>query len=114
MCCSVNRMANANSVPVPSAWQTDWSKCCLCQNETKEDIKSPPIGLHYTYKDNGYAMIANNVPLFHAINELPIVLDPARLDEGNGIEETLKRNKAKYHQSCRLLFSLYSLMLIHQ
>ena len=49
-------------------------------------------------------MIANNVPLFHAINELPIVLDPARLDEGNGIEETLKRNKAKYHQSCRLLF----------
>lgn len=50
-------------------------------------------------------MIATNVPLFQAINELPIVLDPTRLDEGIGIEETLKRNKAKYHQTCRLLFN---------
>ncbi|KAJ8387355.1 hypothetical protein AAFF_G00157320 [Aldrovandia affinis] len=36
---------------------------------------------------------------------MPIVLDPARLDDGGGIEETLKRNKAQYHQSCRLMFN---------
>ncbi|KAJ8379036.1 hypothetical protein AAFF_G00232050 [Aldrovandia affinis] len=36
---------------------------------------------------------------------MPIVLDPARLDDGGGIEETLRRNKAQYHQSCRLMFN---------
>ncbi|KAJ3591197.1 hypothetical protein NHX12_009144 [Muraenolepis orangiensis] len=36
---------------------------------------------------------------------MPIVLDPARLDDGGGIEGTLRRNKAQYHQSCRLKFN---------
>lgn len=31
---------------------------------------------------------------------MPIKLDPARLDEGSGVEETLRANKAQYHQSC--------------
>jgi hypothetical protein len=37
-------------------------------------------------------------PRFQAINQLPIILDPIRLDEGGGSEETLRRNIAKYHQ----------------
>ena len=56
-------------------------------------------------------MIATNVPLFQAINELPIILDPARLNEDGGIEETLRINRAKYHQSCRLM--LYNTKLEH-
>ena len=36
---------------------------------------------------------------------MPIKLDPARLDEGGGIEETLRQKKALYHESCRLLFN---------
>lgn len=54
---------------------------------------------------DGYTNIATNLPLVVAINALPIILDPARLDEGGGIEETLRKNNAKYHQSCRLLFN---------
>ena len=54
-------------------------------------------------------MIATNVPLFHTLNEMPLVLDRARLDEGGGIEETLKKNKAQYHQSCRCQFQNYRL-----
>lgn len=49
--------------------------------------------------------LATNVPLFQAINELPIMFDPARLDEGGGIDQTLRKSKAKYHQSCRLMFN---------
>ena len=49
-------------------------------------------------------MIATNIPLFQGINQLPINLDPIILDEGGGIEETLRRNNGKYHQNCRLLF----------
>ena len=69
-----------------SKWQTDWSKCCLCQQVKKEELKSPPIS--YTAKQDGYTNIATNVPLFQAMNALPIILDPARLDEGGGIEQT--------------------------
>ena len=54
-------------------------------------------------------MTATNFPLFHTLNEMPLVLDPATFDEGGGIEETLKKNKAQYHQSCRYLFQNYRL-----
>jgi hypothetical protein len=84
-------------------WQTNWTKCCLYQQKKKEDLKSPPSS--YTIKADGYTNIATNVPLFHAINALLIKLDPQRLDEGEGIENTLRRNNAQYHQSCILMFS---------
>eukprot|EP00795_Rhopilema_esculentum_P008933 gene8933-16565_t len=85
-------------------WKTNWAKCCLCQKDNKEDLKSPASNPATREKD-GYHNIATNVPLFLAINSLPIALDPERLDEGNGIEETLRHNNAMYHQSCRSLFS---------
>ena len=50
-------------------------------------------------------MLATNIPVFHEIQEMPLILDPARLDEGGGIDATLRRNQAKYHLSCRLLFN---------
>ena len=93
---------NSDTNPIPS-WKTDWSKCCLCQEDTKEDLKCPPT--RYTLEQNGYKMIGENIPLFHQMNEMPIKFDPARLDEGNGIEETLKKNNAQYHLSCRKLFN---------
>jgi len=56
-------------------------------------------------KQDGYSMIGKNIPMFQSVNEMPIKFDPARLDEGSGVENTLRANKAKYHQSCRGLFS---------
>ena len=50
-------------------------------------------------EQDGYIMTATNVPLFHILKEMLLVLDPARLDEGGAIEETLKNNKAHYHQT---------------
>ena len=50
-------------------------------------------------------MIATNIPFFHALHEIPFVLDPVRLDEGEGIEQTLKKNKAWYHFSIQVMFS---------
>ena len=98
----------SNPTPMTSKWQTDWSKCCICQKDKhNEDLKSPPT--RYSCEQDGYTMIATNVPLFHTLNVMPFVLDPARLDAGGGIEETLKKNKAQYHQSCRYLFQNYRL-----
>ena len=86
-----------------SKWQTDWTKCCLCQQDKKEELKSPPSS--YKPEQDGYSNIAANVPLFQAINALPIILDPARLDEEEGIDQTLRKNEARYHQSCHLMFN---------
>ena len=89
-----------------STSKTDWSKCCLCQQEKSNETLISPLSSFQRKQDYaGYSNIARNVPLFHAINDMPIALDPSRLDEGEGIETTLVRNGGKYHQSCRLLFN---------
>eukprot|EP00918_Siedleckia_nematoides_P076078 GHVU01166423.1.p1 GENE.GHVU01166423.1~~GHVU01166423.1.p1 ORF type:complete len:146 (-),score=20.78 GHVU01166423.1:1358-1795(-) len=94
----------ASLTPGSSIWQTDWRKCCLCQEDKDDDdLISPPT--RYTPIHDGYNMIATNIPLFHALHEMPIVLDPARLDEGEGIEQTMRKNKAQYHRSCRVMFN---------
>jgi len=86
--------------------QTDWNKCCLCRTEKKgKDLKSPPTHYSCSKGNDGYYMVATKIPLFQGINQLPIILDPIILDEGGGIEETLRRSNAKYHQNCILLFN---------
>lgn len=89
--------------PLSSGAKTDWGKCCLCQTDTREELKSPPT--RYECSSDGYSMLATNIPQFQAINLLPIKVDPSRLDDGGGIEDTLRRNSAKYHQTCRLMFN---------
>ena len=53
----------------------------------------------------GYKSLAKKFPEFHIINEMPIALDMRRIDDGDGIESTLVRNKARYQDSCRLKFN---------
>ena len=86
--------------------ETDWNKCCLYRTEKKgEDLKSPPTHYSFIKTNDGYYMIGTNILLFQGINQLPIILDPIILEEGGGIEETLRRNNGKYHQNCRLVFN---------
>ena len=76
-------MANAN--PMLANRKTDWKKCCLCQIDKNNDaLVSPPT--HHVPQHDGYTMLVTNVPLFREINQMPMILDPARLDEGGGIE----------------------------
>ena len=39
------------------------------------------------------------------MNQQPNILEPGTLDQGKGIEKTLRKDKAKYHETCRLLFN---------
>lgn len=84
--------------------KTNWAKCCICQQDTKEKLIQPSL-FNREQDRAGYGNIARNVPLFYEINALPILLNPTRLDDGDGIESTLTKNRAKYHQSCKLLFN---------
>ena len=88
--------------PIVAKCQPDWTRCSLYQKDKNDALTSPPT--NYVPKHDGYTMLATNIPLFKEINALPLILDPGRLDESGGIEATLRRNEAKYHMSCRLLF----------
>ena len=59
--------------------------------------------LRVEYSSISCSVLGWNIPLFHAVNG-PIKMDPRRLDDGSGIEATLRRCQAQYHAS-RLLFS---------
>lgn len=86
------------------SWHTDWSKCCLCQKDKSEDLKSPQANPAKN-GDDGYKSLARNIPMFYSINAMPIKLFPGRLDIGDGIEETMRKHNAQYHETCRLLFN---------
>ena len=88
-----------------STGKTYWSKCC--QEDKGNESLISPLGSFQREQDySGYSNIASNLPLFHAINAMLILFNPARLDEGDGIEKTLVKNQASYHNSCRLFYSI--------
>ena len=70
--------------------KTNWDRCFICQQVTKEKLIQPSL-FNREHDRTGYDTIARNIPLFHEINALPILLSPTRLDEGDGIESTLKK-----------------------
>ena len=89
-----------DSTSKTTARATVWTKCCLCQQDKEEELKSPHANPSKRGED-GYTALARNVPLFHSLNEMPINLDPVRLDEGNGVEVTLRANNVLYHKFFR-------------
>ena len=64
----------ASSEELSAKRQTDWSKCCLCHTSKKdEELKSPLTHYPCSAEHDGYSMIASNVPLFQAINQVSII-----------------------------------------
>ena len=83
--------------PSPSdTLTTDWSKCGLCQVDSKEQLTCPT--------DAGYKTIAENILQFNELHCMPVQIDVTRLDHGNGVESTFKEQNAKWHKSCYLKF----------
>ena len=83
---------------------TNWDLCFLCQVNNKILLRCP-ADFQKTECVDGYKTLAKNILTFHNINALPIPINPKRIDNGDGIEETLLTNRAKYHEACRLLFN---------
>lgn len=83
--------------------ETDWNKCILCQEDTSEVLHCPAEST-CVRQGEGYKTIGKLVG-FDRIDCLPTSMNLSRLDDGNGIEETQQRHKAKWHDSCRLLYN---------
>ena len=84
--------------------QTDWSMCVLCQENTSEVLHCPAESKHNT-QGAGYKTIANLLEGFSKAGCSPRTTNLSRLDDGESIEETFRKHKAKWHNSCRLQYN---------
>lgn len=84
-----------------AARNTNWELCILCQEDTGAALQCPinsrkaPIG-------SGYVSLATYLTTFSELGQVPMNIDIARLDDGDGIEATLMRHSAQWHKACRL------------
>ena len=87
--------------PPPSI---NWDICVLCKEVTNDALQCPfkstkqPIG-------SGYASLAEDLLQFQTLQHMPMDFNLDELDDGNGIEYTLKANKAVWHKKWRLKFN---------
>ena len=81
----------------------DWGLCILCQQNTKEKLTCPNNSKNAS--SPGYQNLASNLESFSSINALPSNIKLETLNDGTGLEETLKSNSAKWHQTCRLKYN---------
>ena len=79
--------------------EKNWNFCALCEKETEEELVCPLKSTRKNYS-SGYKSLADNLQQFLEIGELPVQASLSSLDEGNRIEETLKRREAQWHKSC--------------
>ena len=54
----------------------------------------------YNHKFSFY-FFAELIPQLKKIVDIPLDIDPRRLDDGHGIEETLRKDNAVWHKSCK-------------
>ena len=87
------RMGSPTTTPGP----IDWSICALCQEHSDETLMCPAKSKH-TDIGAGYDTLGS----FRSVRNKPLPIDINRLNEGDGISNTLTRNHAKWHASCRL------------
>ncbi len=73
----------------------------LCQEHSTEVLHCPADSKRNS-QGAGYTTMADLLEGFAKISCLPRKMNLARFDEGEGIEATLRRHKAKWHDSCRL------------
>lgn len=86
-----------------AAEETHWEKCIVCQQITGEVLKCPADSKR-SIDGAGYKTLTENLLAFKKIDCLPSNMFPW-LKEGQDIEEILRSHKAKWHDSCRLLYN---------
>ena len=110
-----HRMFNVHQQTQDSPIQplTDWTECIICQKATTEALRCPAESKRGT-QGAGYKNLADLLQGFHVAGMLPKSLDLSRLDDGGGIEATLNEHKAKWHESCRLLYNRTQLQRVEK
>ena len=81
-------------------FHVNWDLCALCQGENVNDKLVSTVNSTGRDSRSGYKTLADNLPIFAEVGQLPIQVSLSDLDEGKGIEETLRYHQASWHKSC--------------
>ena len=83
--------------------RTNWELCILCQAETDEPLQCP---LRSTMKPSGsgYASLTEDLLQLKGLRHMPMELNVNRLDDGDGVEATL-RTQCSVAKKCCLKFN---------
>ena len=97
-------VAASRSTPI------DWSLCILCRTSTSESLSQPWRGrgknLQATETTGTSSdSFKTNLGKFQKFGKIPFNVCPEELNDGSGIAQTLLRNHAQWHKSCRNQFS---------
>ena len=87
---------------------TNWNICVLCQEDTGATLQCP-VNSKRGYTGHGYISLAANLTKFSELGQIPMNIDIATLNDGDGIELTLQRHSARWHKACRLKVNHISL-----
>ena len=79
---------------------TNWDICSLCQTKDRDRLVDPRNNPIQEHRGKGYTSLANTLKTLSELNSLSFGINIDRLDNGSGIEETLKSNHAKWHTRC--------------
>ena len=90
---------------VTDAVNTNWELCMLCQEIKGENLVCPSQSKRKDY-GAGYKFMADILQKFNDIGQLSQSLALSRFDEGIGIEQTLIKQNARWHKSCRDFYTI--------
>ena len=91
--------------PAPALVETDWTKCVICQEDKNEKLLCPADSKKKCNVGAGYVSLAEDLTAFGNAGCLSKHFDILRVNDGDGIETTLQRHRAKFHNICRLEYS---------
>ena len=74
---------------------------CICQEDTGAALHCPITTLRAS-TGGGYISLAAHLTKFSELGQISVNIDIARLDDGDGIEGTLRRHSAQWHKACHL------------
>lgn len=81
-------------------FSVNWDLCVLCQLEKTNEKLVSPVNDKRKDHGSGYKSLAENLPKFKEASKWLIQVPLSLLDDGRGIEETLRINKASWHKTC--------------
>ena len=85
--------------------QMDWDKCALCQTVKSEKLRCP-VDSKKDEADSWYSTLCFNIQQFHELGSMPIHMNLVSTVKKDGeLAQLFRQNQAKWHKSCRDLFS---------
>ena len=102
-----HRSSDVVNTSSPEGAAIDWTLCCLCQKDDAEEKLQRSKDATRSDRDPevAYKNLADRKKAFEAIGMLPIPFDVRLLECNMDLSESLYRNSAKFHQSCKLKFA---------